>query len=331
MKYIPRETRSLADGKGRRLAAVIDDNVMPIYSVAEWQGVPYLVTQYSRGATLQKRIQDQGPLELKEILRIGMQTARGLAAAHAQGLVHRDVKPSNILLDGTVERALLTDFGLARAVDDASITRTGIIAGTPQYMSPEQARGGSVDARSDLFGLGCVLYAMCTGRPPFRADSSYAILRMITDDEPRSIREINPDIPEWLCLLISRLMAKSPDARFGNALEVAALLEQCLAHMQQPTSVPLPAELVPHAAGRRSIFNVTRKGVIAMLGTIGMTLLGMVLWQTTEAPDIAGQWTGEDWGTVVLEAKQPGQYQGSFKDSDLAKSGTLQLKWSRGF
>ena len=123
--------------EGQAAAAVIDDNVLPIYSVAEWQGVPYLVTQYSRGATLQKRIQDQGPLELTEILRIGMQTARGLAAAHAQGLVHRDVKPSNILLDGTVERALLTDFGLARAVDDASITRTGVIAGSPQFMSPE--------------------------------------------------------------------------------------------------------------------------------------------------------------------------------------------------
>jgi hypothetical protein len=301
--------------EGQAAAAVIDDNVMPIYSVAEWQGVPYLVTQYSRGATLEKRIRDQGPLELKEILRIGMQTARGLAAAHAQGLVHRDVKPSNILLDGTVERALLTDFGLARAVDDASITRTGIIAGTPQYMSPEQARGGSVDARSDLFGLGCVLYAMCTGRPPFRAENSYAILRMITDDEPRSIREINPDIPEWLCLLISRLMSKSPDARFGNALEVAALLEQCLAHVQQPTSVPLPAFLVTQAAGRRSIFNSTRKGMIAMIGTLGMTLLGMVLLQATEAPDISGQWSSVEWGTVVLEAKGPGEYEGTFTGS----------------
>ena len=139
-----------------------------------------------------------------------MQTARGLAAAHAQGLVHRDVKPSNILLDGRSRAALLTDFGLARAVDDASITRTGVIAGTPQYMSPEQARGEAASmARSDLFGLGCVLYAMCTGRPPFRADSSYAMLRMITDEQaaPRFV-EIDPDMPEWLCLLISRLMAK---------------------------------------------------------------------------------------------------------------------------
>ena len=94
-------------------AAVIDDHVLPIYRVDQWQGIPYLVTQYSPGTTLQKRIQDQGPLKLKEILRIALQTARGLAAAHAQGLVHRDVKPSNILLDRTVERALLTDFGLA--------------------------------------------------------------------------------------------------------------------------------------------------------------------------------------------------------------------------
>lgn len=228
--------------EGQAAAAVIDDNVMPIYSVAEWQGVPYLVTQYSRGATLQKRIRDQGPLELNAILRIGMQTARGLAAAHAQGLVHRDVKPSNILLDGTVERALLTDFGLARAVDDASITRTGIIAGTPQYMSPEQARGGSVDARSDLFSLGGVMYAMCTGRPPFRAENSYGLLRCITDSEPRPIREINPNIPDWLEAIVVRLLAKSIESRWQTAAEVAELLQRCLAHVQQPAVVALPSE-----------------------------------------------------------------------------------------
>lgn len=256
--------------EGQAAAAVIDDNVMPIYSVAEWQDVPYLVTQYCRGTTLQKRIQDQGPLELKEILRIGMQTARGLAAAHAQGLVHRDVKPSNILLDGTVERALLTDFGLARAVDDASITRTGVIAGTPQYMSPEQARGGSVDARSDLFGLGCVLYAMCTGRPPFRAENSYAVLRLITDEEPRPIREVNPEIPEWLCRLIHRLMAKSPNDRFSSAAEVATLLEQCLAHVQQPTVAPVPEQLQSKkTAGQR-----IRSG--RSMVAIGALLLGLL-------------------------------------------------------
>lgn len=229
--------------EGRAAAAVIDDNVLPIFSVAEWQGTPYLVTQLSRGTNLQKRINDSGPLELREILRLGMQTASGLAAAHAQGLVHRDVKPSNILLDGTVDRALLTDFGLARAVDDASITCSGMIAGTPQYMSPEQARGGAVDARSDLFGLGSVLYTMCTGRPPFRAENSFAVLRLITDVHPREIREVNPDIPEWLCAIIEKLMAKSPEDRNQSAAEVAELLSACLAHVQQPTVVGLPSEL----------------------------------------------------------------------------------------
>ncbi|OJW03196.1 MAG: hypothetical protein BGO49_00015 [Planctomycetales bacterium 71-10] len=226
--------------EGRAAAAVIDDYVLPIYGVAEWQGVPYLVMQYSRGSTLQKRVEDQGPLDLKEILRIGMQAARGLAAAHASGLVHRDVKPSNILIDGTVERALLTDFGLARAVDDASITRSGTIAGTPQYMSPEQARGEGVEARSDLFSLGGVLYFMSTGRPPFRADNSYAVLRLIADQEPRNMREINPDLPAWLCTLVSHLMAKEPGNRPASAEEVAEVLRRCLAHVQQPASIPLP-------------------------------------------------------------------------------------------
>ena len=247
--------------EGQAAAAVVNDYVLPIYAVAEWKGVPYLVTQYSRGMTLQTRVHSEGPLELKEILRLGMQTARGLAAAHAQGLVHRDVKPSNILLDGSVERALLTDFGLARAVDDASITRTGVIAGTPQYMSPEQARGGSVDARSDLFSLGCVLYFLCTGHPPFRADNSYAILRLITDEEPRSIREINPGIPDWLCSVVQKLMAKQPEDRYASASEVAEQLEACLAHVNNPLKNSLPA-IVPRTLRlfpRNAVMTDTRK------------------------------------------------------------------------
>ena len=230
--------------EGQAAAAIIDDCVLPIYAVDEWQGIPYLVMQYTQGVSLQKRIQDRGPLELKEILRIGMQAARGLAAAHAQGLVHRDVKPSNILLDGSVDRALLTDFGLARAVDDASLTTSGMIAGTPQYMSPEQARAESVDHRSDLFSLGSVMYAMCTGHAPFRAESSYSVLRLITDKEPRPIREVNPDVPEWLCMIITKLMAKQFSDRFDSAKEVAELLEACIAHLQYPTMNSLPNQLV---------------------------------------------------------------------------------------
>ena len=169
-------------------AAVVHPNVMPILSVHSSGQLPFLVMPYVNCESLQQRLDREGILPVVDILRIGHQVAGGLAAAHAQGLVHRDVKPANILLERGVDRVMLTDFGLARAVDDGSLTRTGLIAGTPQYMSPEQARGDTVDTRSDLFSLGSVIYAMCTGRPPFRADTTYGILRRITDGHRTSDR-----------------------------------------------------------------------------------------------------------------------------------------------
>ena len=221
-------------------AAVLHENVIAIHRVDQSQGLPYLVMPFIGGVSLQKRIDLEGPLPLAAILRIARQIAAGLSAAHAQGLVHRDVKPANILLERGVERVTLTDFGLARTVDDATLTRSGVIAGTPQYMSPEQARGDAVDGRSDLFSLGSVMYAMSTGRAPFRAETPFGILRRITDDETRSIREINPGIPDWLESIIRRLHAKSPADRFQTPSEIADLLEACLAHVQQPTIIQLP-------------------------------------------------------------------------------------------
>lgn len=226
--------------EAKAAAAVLHPNVMAIHSVSNDGSLPYLVMPYVRGESLQRRLDREGPLPVNEVLRIGSQVAAGLAAAHSQGLVHRDIKPANILLEDGVERVAITDFGLARAVDDATMTRTGVIAGTPQFMSPEQARGESVDQRSDLFSLGSVLYAMCTGRPPFRAETSYGILRRITDTDPRPIREINPDIPAWLCAIICKLMSKQMENRFASAAEVVELLEDCLAHVQQPATMPLP-------------------------------------------------------------------------------------------
>jgi serine/threonine-protein kinase len=226
--------------EARATAVVVHPNVMPVLTVHSSGKLPYLVMPYVPCESLQQRLDRQGWLETLDIVRIAWQVACGLAAAHAQGLVHRDIKPANMLLEKGVDRVLLTDFGLARAVDDASLTRTGVIAGTPQYMSPEQARGEAVDHRSDLFSLGSVMYAMCTGRVPFRAETSYGILRRITDTEPRPIREINPGIPEWLVTIVAKLHAKDPAGRFASADELAKLLEQCLAHVQQPTAVPLP-------------------------------------------------------------------------------------------
>ena len=224
-------------------AAVVHDNVIAIHHVRGDAELPYLVMPYERGNSLQKRLDERGPLEVAEILRIGMQSAAGLAAAHAQGLVHRDVKPGNILLTENVERVKLTDFGLARAVDDASLTRTGMIAGTTQYLSPEQARGDAVDQRSDLFSLGSVLYAMCTGKAPFRADTSYGALMKITESVATPIEQLNPSVPTWLCSLIRRLHAKSPEERYQSAADAEHHLQRCLRHVQNPGNEGLPAWL----------------------------------------------------------------------------------------
>jgi HEAT repeat protein len=235
--------------EARTAAAVSHEHVVTIHAVEEDHQPPYLVMQFIDGVSLQEKLDRDGPPGLKEVLRIGLQTAEGLAAAHRQGLVHRDIKPANILLENGVERVKITDFGLARAVDDASLTQSGVIAGTPLYMSPEQARGEAVDHRSDLFSLGSVLYALCTGRPPFRAAGTHAVLKSVIDDTPRPIQEASPEVPGWLCDLIARLHAKSPADRFQSARDVAELLGQHLACLQQsgPTALPRAVPKLPSA------------------------------------------------------------------------------------
>jgi len=255
-------------------AAVVHQHVVAIHGVDGTGKLPYLVMPFVACESLQERIDREGPLDTKDILRIAMQAAEGLAAAHAQGLVHRDVKPANILLEKGVDRVLLTDFGLARAIDDAALTRSGVIAGTPQYMSPEQAKGESIDHRTDLFSLGSVMYAMCTGRSPFRAETTMGVLRRICDHDIRPIREVNAEIPMWLDRVVAKLLAKSPADRFENAAEVASLLAQCLAHVQHPTSVALPASLASRETGR-----VRQVAVGGVLVSCCLIVLAMYLTQ----------------------------------------------------
>jgi len=242
--------------EARSAGAVRHENVVGIYAVEE-QPIPYLVMEYIAGETLQQRLDRTGPLDTPEVLRLGRQIVAGLAAAHAQGLIHRDIKPSNILLErGIEERIKITDFGLARAADDASLTQSGVVAGTPMYMSPEQAQGESIDQRADLFSLGSVLYAMCTGRPPFRASTTLAVLKRVSEDHPRPIREIIPEVPDWLCNIIAGLHAKRPEDRFTSAQDVADLLTRCLAEMQEHGTVTR-VEAHPKTAATQSIHSAS--------------------------------------------------------------------------
>jgi serine/threonine protein kinase len=241
-----------------------------------------LVMQYVPGRSLQARVDEDGPLDACEILRIGMQAAAGLAAAHAQGLVHRDVKPSNILLEDTVERAVLTDFGLARAMDDASLTQTGVIAGTPHYMAPEQAAGDEIDARSDLFSLGGVLYFMAAGHPPFRAASALAVLHRICREPHRPVWQWNKDLPEELVDVIDRLLAKKPGRRFASAEEVRERLAELLSNVQRHG---LSRASFSSWRGRRGRRNLTAaSALVAAAVAVGAAVWLAPAEPTPEAP-----------------------------------------------
>jgi serine/threonine-protein kinase len=234
--------------EARAAAAVRHEHVVTIYAVEDAGDVPYLVMEYVRGPSLQERL-DRGPAPaLDEIVQIGAQTAAGLAAAHAEGLVHRDVKPANILLEDG-RRVKITDFGLARTVDEAHmaqvgpkpsggvdtrLTQVGVVAGTPQYMAPEQARGQDLDHRADLFSLGSVLYALCAGRAPFHAETLVAVLSDVCELTPVALHRLNPAIPNWVAAVVEKLHAKDPAGRFQTAAEVAEVLNRHLTSMNLP-------------------------------------------------------------------------------------------------
>jgi eukaryotic-like serine/threonine-protein kinase len=229
--------------EARSAASISHDHVVPVYQVEKMADgkLPFLVMQLIQGETLEKKIAREGKLPLVEILRIGLQTSAALAAAHSQGVIHRDLKPGNILIDESSGRVKLTDFGLARCIEDLSITRTGFVAGTPLYMSPEQALGTALDERSDLFSLGAVLYEMSTGKPPFQGATPLAVLKQITDRPASPARTLNPDLPAWLNDLIQQLLAKKPDQRPISAAYVAEELGKRLSAFEPVSPVQIPA------------------------------------------------------------------------------------------
>jgi serine/threonine protein kinase len=300
-------------------AAVSHDHVVAIHAVDEFNGLPYLVTECVSGVSLQQKIDAGGALQLAQILRIGMQIASGLAAAHAQGLVHRDIKPANILLENHIERVKITDFGLARSIDDVRITQAGAVYGTPQYMSPEQAQGDRVDQRSDLFSLGSVLYAMCTGRPPFRGDTGMAVLKRVCEDTPRPIRDVNPDIPAALVEIVDKLHAKQPADRFTSAREVADLLGRCLSELQRLGRVESPHDSLPlsprptsavqePAQGKPEKQPSRRRPWAVVAATILVLLAGLGLTEATGVTNLHGtviRLFSPD-GTLVVEVDDPG-------------------------
>jgi len=203
--------------EARAVASLSHPHIVPMYDIVTDGEVPALVMQFIAGETLQRRISQRGPMPLEDVLQIGIQLADALALAHSHGLVHRDIKPGNVLLEADGSRAMLSDFGLVRALDDAALTHSGLLAGTPDYMSPEQARGQTVDARSDLFSLGSVLYTMLVGHPPFRAPEPMAVLNRICHERHRPACVADTRVPIEVSQLIDRLLAKDAKRRIASA------------------------------------------------------------------------------------------------------------------
>lgn len=215
--------------EARTAAAIEHDNIVPIWGLGEAaDGTPFIAMPFLQGEMLDARLKRESVAPVDLILKVAGEVAEGLAAAHAKGLIHRDIKPGNIWLEGdsdSVRRCKILDFGLARSVDkeDVQLTASGAILGTPTYMAPEQARGEKVDARADLFSLGVTLYRMATGRLPFDGPTTMAVLIALTTEMPPPVGQLAPGLQPELAALIDRLMSKDREARPQSAAEVAKI------------------------------------------------------------------------------------------------------------
>jgi serine/threonine protein kinase len=262
--------------EGRAAAAISHEHVVAMHQVArEDEGeVAFLVMQYIEGDTLENLLKDRKVLPPAEAARIAMQVAAGLAAAHEREMVHRDIKPANILIEHSTNRVKLTDFGLARATDDVRLTRTGIVTGTPLYMSPEQATGETADERSDLFSLGAVLYEMLTGKSPFEAPSIVGVMKRIMDETPSPPAKLNPEVPASLSELTMALLDKNPQRRPESAALVAHTLAEIAANERTISPLQVPSIAMPRDKRTTGSHRLVSKHTLNAAWAIG--LIGIV-------------------------------------------------------
>jgi WD40 repeat protein len=268
--------------EARAAASIHHDHVVTIYQVGEHRGIPYLAMPLLGGETLTARLARDGKLPLDAVLQIAGEIAAGLAAAHEQGVVHRDVKPDNVWLEETPSgpRVKILDFGLAQVADpETRLTRLGTLGGTPAYMAPEQARGEPVDHRADLFSLGCTIYEMCTGRAPFSGPDPVSTLMSVAESQPPPPHELAPEVPRWLSDLTMHLLEKDRSRRICSAREVLETLQR-QAHSYRSAAGRPPRRFRP-------------RWLLAAAGAAAI-LLGVVVYVATSG------------GTLIIDVKQPG-------------------------
>ena len=284
--------------EAKAAASLSHPNIVNIYDVGEDQGLYFIVMELVEGETLRDRLKREKRLELKEALNIAAQICEGLSHAHANRIIHRDIKPQNILItkQGHVKVA---DFGIARALGGVSTTSTGVVVGSAPYLSPEQAKNGVVSARSDLYSLGVVLYEMLSGSPPFAGESPVAVALQHLEAEIPSLREKNPDIPPAVDALVRKAMAKMPEDRFQSADEMLKAIRQIQSsYAASSEEIPDPGgdEALPRGRKQKRGLSLAAKillgFLVAALGIAGYAVYLFNKWMAVpivEVPNIVGK------------------------------------------
>lgn len=277
--------------EARSMAAVVDDHIVPIHQVGNHNQLPFLAMPVLEGESLHDCLKREKRLPIDRVCRIAEETARGLVAAQSRGLIHRDIKPDNIWLESPSGRVKILDFGLARGEQDAELTHSGAVLGTPRYMSPEQAEGNPVDYRADLFSLGSVLYHTVSGQAPFRGPSMASTLVAVVNADPEPVSDLRADIPAELSQLIMELLAKDPQQRPASAELVAEKFGRLrksfgsVSHGAPPiSSEPSPGKASPGKQQvdpkRRTAFGVYTLGAAIALGLVAVLASLAITWNT---------------------------------------------------
>ena len=263
--------------EARAVATLSHPNIVTVIDRGEHDGRQFIVFEYVEGENLKQLIQRRGPLPVETALELAIQVSQGLAFAHQEGLVHRDVKPQNVLLNGD-GRAKVTDFGIARSLDvQHGMTQTGTVLGTSDYIAPEQAQGQRVDEHTDVYSLGVVLYELLTSEVPFPGENFVTIAMRHINEPPPAIRDKRPDVSPRLEAAVQRAMAKDPGDRFPTMAGFCGELEACLAEEQGATQVTAPEHPVRPRRRKSGVSPWPLVLVLAALIAIGAVIAALVL------------------------------------------------------